>query len=341
MRRTPHVVAALTTVLLVGCAPVLIVNQPFDASLYPEPSQDAITFWGHASVYLDVGGMGIVTDPVFESRYSPFHGRTIAKPPPEAYDQTSIILISHAHADHLHPGTLKRFSPRAIILCPAPSAKHVRDLGPAVLVMRPWEEYPFPGGKIVAVPAYHAGARWIGGPAADGRALGYVIVTPERTVYISGDTDYFAGMEEIGARFRPDLAVLNVNGHLKPADAMRATQTLGAHRVLPVHMGSYGGLAGKRGKRFREEFLALAGAKGVPLQVGQSLPLYALSPGRSSAPKRSGRPLAGPPLREVGSVEAYALRTFAAWSPLGPRTISNSSRSPSASVLNPSPEIAE
>ena len=37
----------------------------------------------------------------------------------------------------------------------------------------------------------------------------------------------------------------------------------------------------------------------------------------------------------------YALRTFAACRPFGPRTMSNSSRSPSASVLKPSPVIAE
>ena len=260
-------------ILLAGCAPVLVVNQPFDATLYPEPSRDTVTFWGHASVYLDVGGMGIVTDPVFGERYSIFHGRTIPMPPREAYDQTSIILISHAHHDHLDPKTLKRFSPNAIILCPAPSAKHVRDLGPAVLVMKPGDEYPFPGGRIIAVPAHHPGSRWIGKAAADGRALGYVIETAEATVYVSGDTDYFDGMEEIGARYRPDLAVLNVNAHLPPDDAMRAMNSLGAELAIPVHMGAYGNRAGRRGQRWRKEFLELADERGVPLAVGESLPL--------------------------------------------------------------------
>jgi L-ascorbate metabolism protein UlaG (beta-lactamase superfamily) len=213
---------------------------------------------------------------VFEERYSIFHGRTVPRPPAEAYDQTSIILISHAHHDHLHPKTLKRFSPNAIILCPAPSAKHVRDLGPAVLVMKPGDEYPFPGGRIIAVPAHHPGSRWIGKAAADGRALGYVVETAEATVYFSGDTDYFPGMEAIGARYRPDLAVLNVNAHLPPADAMRAMRSLGAHRAVPVHMGAYGNRAGKRGQKWRQEFLELANEQGIPLAVGQSVSLQAL-----------------------------------------------------------------
>ena len=34
--------------------------------LFPAPPRDAITFWGHACVYIDVDGVGVVTDPVFE-----------------------------------------------------------------------------------------------------------------------------------------------------------------------------------------------------------------------------------------------------------------------------------
>lgn len=288
--------AVLSAILLAGCAPVLIVHQPIDASLYPEPASNALTFWGHASVYMDVEGLGIVTDPVFEERYSIFHGRTIPRPPPEAYDQTSIILISHAHHDHLDPATLKRFSPRAIILCPEPSAKHVRDLGPAVLVMKPGDEYPFPGGRIIAVAAHHPGNRWIGKAAADGRALGYVVQTDEATVYFSGDTDYFEGMEEIGARYHPDLAVLNVNAHLPPADAIHAMHSVGAHRVVPVHMGAYGNRAGKRGQKWRKEFLEMASTSGIPLAVGQSVSLRDLASvgGPEGAPTELRLTRAGP-----------------------------------------------
>ena len=100
-----------------------------------------------------------------------------------------------------------------------------------------------------------------------------MIETAEATVYVSGDTDYFDGMEEIGTRYRPDLAVLNVNAHLPPGDAMRAMHSLGAQRAIPVHMGAYGNRAGRRGQRWRKEFLELAGEHGAPLAVGQSLPL--------------------------------------------------------------------
>jgi L-ascorbate metabolism protein UlaG (beta-lactamase superfamily) len=276
MRRYLLLAASLT--ILSGCAaPALFVSQPFDSHLYPEPARNSVTFWGHACVYMDVGGVGIVTDPVFDSSYSPLNGRRIPRPPAEAYNQTSIVLISHAHSDHLDPPTLERFPRSAVILCPAPCEKYVRHRGPSVRVMRPGDTFSFPGGTVVAVPALHPGARWIGGKKADGRALGYVIVTPERTIYYSGDTDYFSGIEEVGRRYHPDLAILNVNVHLPPSDAVRAMVALGSDRVIPIHMGAFGGRPWKRGAAYRREFVRLADSVAVPLAVGQGMSLGTLN----------------------------------------------------------------
>lgn len=276
MRLRGRLLATLLIVLGAGCAPALFVKSHPDARLYPEPARAAVTFWGHACVYLDVDGYGIVTDPVFGARFSPLHGRKIPAPPPEAYDQTRLILISHAHQDHLQPGTLTRFSDESVILCPAPSAKHARGLGPRVRVMRPGDEYHFPGGSVIAVPAYHPGRRWSRKARADGGALGYVIRTRKGTIYYSGDTDYFDGFRRIGDEFKPDLAILNVNAHLPPDDAARAHADLGYPRVISSHMGAYGSPRAKRAVRFHEEVLRRAGRLGVPLRVGESIALDSL-----------------------------------------------------------------
>jgi len=242
-----------------------------DPKLYPEPPRNAVTFWGHACAYVDVGGLGIVTDPVFGSRYSPFHGRRIPTPPPDAYRRARIILISHAHQDHLQPRTLTRFRRGCTILCPAPAERYVRGLGPKHRVLRLGEEHRFPGGQIIAVPAYHPGGRYSRRPTNDGRALGFVIETPEITIYYSGDTEYFSGFEQIGRFHRPDLAILNVNAHLLPRRAVQAARVLGVSRVIPAHTGAYGGRAGRLGRRLHREFLALAGPLAAPLRVGRSL----------------------------------------------------------------------
>lgn len=273
MRPFRRALAGLLIVAATGCAPALFVTSRPDARLYPEPSASAVTFWGHASVYVDVGGYGIVTDPVFGARFSPFHGRKIPAPPPEAYDQTRLILISHAHQDHLQPGTLKRFGKDCVILCPAPSEEHVRGLGPQVRVMRPGDVYPFPGGSVVAVTADHPGERWSRKASTDGGALGYVIRTPSKTIYYSGDTEYFDGFRRVGAEFKPDLAILNVNAHLEPAEALRAEADLGYPRVIASHVGAYGSPRGKRAARYHDQFLGLVGALAVRLRVGESIAL--------------------------------------------------------------------
>lgn len=301
--------AGLLLVLSAGCAPALFVKTRPDARLYHEPTPSAVTFWGHACVYLDLDGYGVVTDPVFGARYSPLHGRKIPTPPPEAYDQTRLILISHAHQDHLQPETLARFGKECVILCPAPSEKHVIGLGPRVQVMRPGDSYPIPGGSVTAVVADHPGGRWARKPHTDGGALGYVIRTSKATIYYSGDTQYFAGMERIGAEFQPDLAILNVNVHLRPAEALRAEAALGYPRVIAVHMGAYGSPSGKRSLRLHDEFLGLAGPLAIPLRVGESVALDSVLP----RPAPGG--IAPERVAELAGSGKFAIHRFAALEP--------------------------
>ena len=267
---------ALTIGLGSGCAAPFLVSSRTDATLFPRPPRDSITFWGHASVYLDIGGFGIVTDPVFGPRYSPFNKRVIAAPPPESYDRAGIVLISHAHQDHLQPGTLRRFPRSALILCPVPAATYLHSVPQRVRSMRPGDTCSFAGGRIIAVPADHPGGRRSRTPHDDGRALGYVIETSKITIYYSGDTRYFWGFGRIGALYGPDVAILNVNSHLSPVDALYATSALGAARAIAVHFGAYGGRAGGNGRRWHAEFLRLAGPMAHDLRVGESVALDSL-----------------------------------------------------------------
>jgi L-ascorbate metabolism protein UlaG (beta-lactamase superfamily) len=256
-----------------GCAALGRSVHGTDPLLYPEPPADAITFWGHACAYIDVDGFGIVTDPVFAARYAVIRRRVIPSPPPEAYDQSRVVLISHAHHDHLDPATLARFPKGIVILAPAPAAAYLRKHGIAARVMRPGAEFPIPGGVIVAVAALHPGGRNSLKARSDGRALGYVIETPRCTIYYSGDTEYFPGLAEVGTRYKPDVALLNVNPHLSPTDAIMATVDLGMPRMLPIHRGAYDVRTRRLEREWIGEMSAALGPALVPLEVGES---YAL-----------------------------------------------------------------
>jgi L-ascorbate metabolism protein UlaG (beta-lactamase superfamily) len=253
-----------------------------DPSLYPEPQENAITFWGHACAYIDVDGFGLVTDPVFSPRYATIRRRLIPAPPSSSYDRTRVVLLSHAHHDHLDPATLARFPAEALILAPAPAVRYLKRRGLHARVMRPGMEASFPGGSIVAVASHHPGGRHSLKARADGGALGYVIRTSSSTIYYSGDTEYFSGFSTIGDRFDPDIAIMNINAHLRFPEAASAILDLGMPIVLPIHCGAYGGKSVRHGPRWREELEEALGSIVVPLEVGEAfaLPATPRAPGR-------------------------------------------------------------
>jgi L-ascorbate metabolism protein UlaG (beta-lactamase superfamily) len=245
-------------------------------SLEPEPN--AITFWGHACAYIDLAGLGIVTDPVFTKHYATIRRRLIPAPPPTAYDQTDIVLISHSHHDHLNAKTLKQFPPGAVILAPAPAVRYLRKHDIHARVMAPGDSFAIPGGWIIAVDAYHPGGRLSLRARADGRALGYVIRSAASTIYYSGDTEYFPGFADVGARFDPDIAIMNINAHLHSAEAILAVADLGMPVVLPIHHGAYNGKNVRYGPRWRGELERAFGPNVVPIEVGESYLLPAVKP---------------------------------------------------------------
>ena len=261
----------LLLALAPGCAATLA---RVDSSMFPDPPRNAITFWGHACCYIDVGGFGIVTDPMFENSAT-FRRRKVPAPPRSAYAGARVILISHAHDDHLSPATIATFPESTLVLCPEPSARYLSEPGRVVRTMKPGDEFEYPGGRIVAVAAHHPGGRFSNDAEADGRALGYVIYAPEARLYYSGDTDPFPGFEAVARAHQPTLVILNVNGHLKSMDAVRAAQSLGAQTVVPVHYGVFGYLfwGERKAPRSYEELSRHLGPILVPLELGRSLPL--------------------------------------------------------------------
>ncbi len=256
-------------VLAWGCG-----HKPGIDALYTlEPPRNSLTFWGHASSYVDVDGFGIVFDPVFDPAYGILHRRMVAAPPPSAYDQAQVILISHAHSDHLSTETLGRFPESATVLCSEESAAYLTGLDAHVETMNPGDRYPFPGGRIVAVPASHPGGRWSLDAEPDGRALGFVIETPRVTLYYSGDSDYFAGFAAIGRLYAPDIALVNINAHLNDEDALRAIEALGAPLVIPTHHGAYFSVNELRTPYWHQELERVLGSRFMRVGVGESVPL--------------------------------------------------------------------
>ena len=80
------------------------------------------------------------------------------------------------------------------------------------------------------------------------RGLSYVVRGDGPSVYLCGDSGYFSGFADLGARFAPDIAALPIGGfvpgsfrsrHMSPLDALFAFEDLGARLLVPIHHGAF------------------------------------------------------------------------------------------------------
>ena len=279
---------SLSVLLICLCVGVGSAESPDPAGALPftEPGEDSLTFWGHACCYIDVGGMGIVTDPVFDDSYGLLIRRRVPPPPPSALVNTGVVLISHAHRDHLSAETLAQFPRSTIILCPDRAAEHLSELEQRVIVMEPGDRYELPDGVITAVQALHPGGRNGWKSRLDDGALGYIIHTPRVTLYYTGDTSYFDGLREIDTLYQPDVAVVNVNAHLNGNQALRAIDAIGAAVVVPIHHGAYYSINDLRSGRWLAHLDEQLGSRVKALQVGERLSLEPAAAAESSIDAR-------------------------------------------------------
>jgi L-ascorbate metabolism protein UlaG (beta-lactamase superfamily) len=220
------------------------------------PPPETITFLGHATVRLDVGGARLLTDPLLRDRIGHVRRRT-APIAPEEYADLDAVLISHLHLDHLDLPSLRRLPRDVPVVMPSGGAGVVRRAGfTAVREVTIGDRLELGGVPVEAVPAVHDGRRWPRGAPVD--ALGYVVGGGPRT-YFAGDTDIYDEMEAL----RPlDVALLPVwgwgptlgPGHLDPEGAARALALLRPRIAIPIHWGTLFpiGMLRRRGDRLTD-----------------------------------------------------------------------------------------
>lgn len=245
-------------------------HNPWPRTVPVVPTQPAmavaglrITMIGHATVLIQLGGLNLLTDPVWADRASPvrFAGpRRVTAPGVALADLPPIhaVLLSHNHYDHLDVATLKALhrAHAPLIITPLGNDRIVRrHIADARLVALDWHQaHPLdPSGQAQAhcVPALHWSSRT---PRDRRMALwgGFVIRAAGRTVYFAGDTGYGTGaiFRAIRARFRPiDCALLPIGAydprwfmaaqHTNPADALAIQRDLDAAWALGIHWGTF------------------------------------------------------------------------------------------------------
>ena len=163
--------------------------------------QVAITWIGHASFLVQTPNHNILIDPNWANWLVVIKRLKRAGLAITDLPDIDLVLITHAHFDHLNRRTLRAIASRQPIVVPSGVANLVHDLGfEHVHEMNWWDEWSYRDLKITFTPAKHWGARVL-----HDRHRGYggfVIAYEGRQIYHCGDSAYFSGFREIGRAAR-------------------------------------------------------------------------------------------------------------------------------------------
>jgi L-ascorbate metabolism protein UlaG (beta-lactamase superfamily) len=217
-----------------------------------------VTWLGHSSLFVEIDGSRILTDPVFGDYAAPFPmpGRKRFHPVParlSEFPKIDVILQSHDHYDHLCVKTWKEIAKRRIpVITSLGVGARLEKLGvdPSLITeLDWWEEQRIPNSatSIVATPAQHFSGRTIGDRNST-LWSSWVIKGNAHRVFFSGDTGLNDELAVIGKRFGPfDLAMLEIGAsnpawadiHLGPVNAITAFKMLGGGTMLPIHWATF------------------------------------------------------------------------------------------------------
>lgn len=210
-------------------------------------SQIGVTWIGHASFLIQTARHSVLIDPNWAKWLSVI--KRLRHPGVELHDlpEIDLVLVTHAHFDHLDRKTLRQVADQQPIVVPQHVGNLVHGLGfHQVQELKTWQSFDFEGLKITLTPAFHWGARVI---HDSHRGFGGFLIEWEgRTVFHAGDSAYFPGFSEIGERSAVELALLPIGAydnpsqrdvHMNPEQALQAFIELRARTLIPMHYGTF------------------------------------------------------------------------------------------------------
>jgi N-acyl-phosphatidylethanolamine-hydrolysing phospholipase D len=228
----------------------------------------AVTWIGHATVLAQLGGLNVLTDPMFSNRASPlsFIGPRRAQKPGlwlQELPRIDLVLISHNHYDHLDDDSVRALAKQAggppLFVVPlglkAWFAK--RDIT-QVIELDWWQSHRQGDVEVVLTPVQH----WSGRGLTDRMDTlwgGYALFAPELHLFFAGDSGYSKDFADIRARFADrqsaalgggfDIALLPIGAyeprwfmqrqHVNPEESVRIHRDLGAKLSLGIHWGTF------------------------------------------------------------------------------------------------------
>ncbi|WP_163397494.1 metal-dependent hydrolase [Flavobacterium fluviatile] len=223
-----------------------------------------ITFYGHASLAIEVGGKNIIVDPFITAN-------------PEAASinlqnlKADYILLTHAHNDHILDVEALAQLTNAVIVSNAEIAEYYNKLGFKTHPMNHGGSWKFDFGKVKYVSAIHSSSFPDG--TYGGNPGGFVIEGEHKNIYIAGDTALTMDMKLIPLRTKLDLAILPIgdNFTMDVEDAIIASDFIECDKILGYHYDTFGYIKINHEEAIRKFFDK--GKDLMLLEIGESIEL--------------------------------------------------------------------
>jgi L-ascorbate metabolism protein UlaG (beta-lactamase superfamily) len=222
-----------------------------------KPGGARVTWLGHSTTYIEIGGIRLLTDPVWGTRASPFAaiGPKRFQPPPVSLSdlpRPDVVLISHDHYDHLDYPTIRKLARVDVpFITSLGVGAHLESWGIAperITELDWWESHEVKGVTVTATPAQHFSGRGVSDRNSTAWSS-FSIRAENQSVFYGADTGLTTQYREIATRMgRFDIVMLEVGAwnsawgdiHLGPENALEALSFLGgAPTFLPIHWGTF------------------------------------------------------------------------------------------------------
>jgi len=260
-----------------------------DATVFSAPPVSGlrVTWFGHSSSLIEIDGVRVLIDPVWDERASPSSlfgpKRFFAPTMPLAFlPPLDVVLISHDHYDHLGKATVRqlaRSQPAVQWVTSLGVGRRLRSFGvdAECITELDWtQSTEVAGMRITSWPSRHFSGRTTWDRFTTLWAS-FVLEGPRHRVYYGADTGYWEGIAEIAAQYDGfDLTMLEIGAfnelwadiHLGPDGAARAFEAMGgngrAGLLMPIHWGLFN-LALHGWRQPIERLTALASQKNLGL----------------------------------------------------------------------------
>ncbi|WP_299113257.1 metal-dependent hydrolase [uncultured Winogradskyella sp.] len=191
-----------------------------------------ITFYGHASLGIEIDSIHILVDPFIT-------GNEKASQIDIESLKADYILVTHAHQDHILDVEAIARRTGAVIVSNYEIVTHYQNLGLKGHPMNHGGSWNFDFGRLKYVNAIHTSSFPDG--SYGGQPGGFVLQA-DKTIYIAGDTALTYDMRLIGKQFDLDLAILPIGDNFTMGvdDAIQASKFVDCDRVLGYHYDTFG-----------------------------------------------------------------------------------------------------